>query len=58
MLALDKIEVRLSFLPVIEGVENTRHAVGIEARDRIARKLGVKRPIEPSAIDEKPQIAA
>jgi 1-acyl-sn-glycerol-3-phosphate acyltransferase len=58
MLALDKIEVRLSFLPVIEGIDNTRHTVGIEARERIARKLGVKHPLEPLTIDEKPQIAA
>jgi 1-acyl-sn-glycerol-3-phosphate acyltransferase len=58
MLALDKIEARLSFLPVIEGVDNTRHAVGIETRDRIARKISAAQVSEPLTIDEKPQAVA
>jgi 1-acyl-sn-glycerol-3-phosphate acyltransferase len=55
MLALDKIEVRLNFLPVIAGSGNARHAVGIEARDRIARKIAVAQAFEPLAVDEKQQ---
>ena len=39
MLTLDKIEVRLSFLPVINGSGKNRHAVSLEARDRIWKKI-------------------
>lgn len=55
LLALDKIEVRLSFLPVIAGTGNARHAVGAEARDRIARKIAVSQALAPTAVDEKVQ---
>lgn len=55
MLTLDKIEVRLSFLPVIAGIGNARHAVGTEARDRIARKIAVSQALAPMALDEKAQ---
>ncbi|WAK02478.1 lysophospholipid acyltransferase family protein [Methylobacter sp. YRD-M1] len=58
MLALDRIEARLSFLPVIDGIDNTRHAVGIEARDRITRKISSAQVSEPLTIDEKPQAVA
>ncbi|MGZ8918575.1 MAG: lysophospholipid acyltransferase family protein [Methylobacter sp.] len=39
MLTLDKIEVRLSFLPVINSSGKSRHAVSIEARDMISEKV-------------------
>ncbi|MDP1666003.1 MAG: lysophospholipid acyltransferase family protein [Methylobacter sp.] len=39
MLALDKIEVRLSFLPVINSSGKDRHTVSLEARDRIWEKI-------------------
>jgi len=39
MLTLDKIEVRLSFLPVINGSGKNRLAVSLETRDMIWRKI-------------------
>ncbi len=39
MLALDKIEVQLSFLPVINNSGKNRHAVSLEARSAIAGKI-------------------
>lgn len=39
MLTLDKIEVRLSFLPVINGSGKNRLAVSIESRDMIWNKI-------------------
>jgi 1-acyl-sn-glycerol-3-phosphate acyltransferase len=39
MLTMDKIEVRLSFLPVIISSGKNRHSVSIEARDMIWNKI-------------------
>ncbi len=39
ILSLDKIEVRLSFLPVINSSGKNRHAVSLEARDMISDKI-------------------
>lgn len=39
MLSMDKIEVRLSFLPVINGSGKSRHSVSLEARDMISGKI-------------------
>jgi 1-acyl-sn-glycerol-3-phosphate acyltransferase len=39
MLTLDKIEVRLSFLPVINNTGKNRHAVSLETRDMIWEKI-------------------
>jgi 1-acyl-sn-glycerol-3-phosphate acyltransferase len=39
MLTLDKIEVRLCFLPVINSSGKNRHAVSLETRDLIGDKL-------------------
>lgn len=39
MLSLDKIEVRLSFLPVINSSGKSRHAVSLETRDMISDKV-------------------
>ncbi|MGR9014813.1 MAG: lysophospholipid acyltransferase family protein [Gammaproteobacteria bacterium] len=39
MLAMDKIEVRLSFLPVINSTETNRHSASLEARDMIWEKI-------------------
>lgn len=55
MLTLEKIEARISFLPVITVASDTRHVVGAEARDRIVRKIALVRELEPLVIDKKPQ---
>jgi lyso-ornithine lipid O-acyltransferase len=39
MLSLDKIEVHVSFLPVIKSSGKNRHSVGIEAREMISEKI-------------------
>ncbi len=39
MLSLDKIEVRLDFLPVINSSGKDRHSISIEARNRILEKI-------------------
>ena len=39
MLALDKVEVRLDFLPVVSGLGKDRHAVSLETRDLIEAKI-------------------
>ncbi len=39
MLSLDKIEVRLSFLPEINSSGKSRHALSIESRDMISNKI-------------------
>lgn len=39
MLALDKIEVRLSFLPVVSGSGKSRNEVSLETRDMICGKI-------------------
>jgi len=39
MLSLDKIEVRVCFLPVIKSSGRDRHSVGIEARDMISDEI-------------------
>jgi lyso-ornithine lipid O-acyltransferase len=48
MLSLDKIEVRVSFLPVLKSSGRDRHSVGIEARDMISQEIsrgtGVENP--------------
>lgn len=51
ILALDKIEVRLSLLPVIDGLGKNRNAVCVEARNRIAEAISMDRPeLDGSAI--------
>jgi lyso-ornithine lipid O-acyltransferase len=42
MLSLDKIEVRVCFLPVIKSSGRDRHSVGIEARDMISQEISRK----------------
>lgn len=39
MLCLDKIEVRLCFLPLIKSSGKDRHAVSMEAREKICEKI-------------------
>ena len=39
MLTLDKIEVRLDFLPAINSAGKDRHAVSLESRERIGEKI-------------------
>ena len=39
MLCLDKVEVRLSFLPVIKSLGKDRHTVSVEAREKIYEKI-------------------
>lgn len=48
MLALDKIEVRLSFLPVINSSGKNRHAVSLETRDIIWWKISEDLPVDDS----------
>jgi lyso-ornithine lipid O-acyltransferase len=42
MLSLDKVEVRVCFLPVIKGSGRDRHSVGIEARELISQEISRK----------------
>ncbi len=51
MLTLDKIEVRLSFLPVINGSGKNRLAVSIESRDMIWNKISESSSVDNSASD-------
>lgn len=46
MLALDKIEVELSFLPVINSSGKSRHAVSIETRGMIWNKISECSPVD------------
>ena len=39
MLSLDKIEVRVCFLPVIKSSGRDRHSVGVEARELISQEI-------------------
>jgi lyso-ornithine lipid O-acyltransferase len=39
MLSLDKIEVRVCFLPVIKSSGRDRHSVGVEAREMILKAI-------------------
>ena len=48
MLTLDKIEVRLSFLPVIDGSGKNRHTVSLESRDIIRRNISECLPADNS----------
>ena len=48
MLALDKIEVRLDFLPVINSVGKDRHAVSLESRNLIEEKISGHSSIDNS----------
>jgi len=48
MLVLDKIEVRLSFLPVINSSGKNRHSVSLEARDMIKSKISEYPPTDNS----------
>ncbi|MFA6164659.1 MAG: lysophospholipid acyltransferase family protein [Methylobacter sp.] len=48
MLTLDKIEVRLSFLPVINNSGKNRHAVSLETRDMIWQKISEGLPADSS----------
>jgi hypothetical protein len=48
MLTLDKIEVRLSFLPVIDGSGKNRQAVSLEARDIIRKNMFEYSPADNS----------
>jgi 1-acyl-sn-glycerol-3-phosphate acyltransferase len=48
MLTLDKIEVRLSFLPVISSTGKSRHTVSLETRDRIWKKISEDLPADNS----------
>jgi lyso-ornithine lipid O-acyltransferase len=44
MLCLDKVEVRLSFLPVIKSLGKDRHTVSVEAREKIYEKISESSP--------------
>jgi 1-acyl-sn-glycerol-3-phosphate acyltransferase len=46
MLALDKIEIRLSFLPVLNSSGKNRHSVSLEARDTIERRISECSPAD------------
>jgi len=48
MLTLDKIEVRLSFLPVITSSGKDRHTVSLETRERIWEKISEGIPADNS----------
>ncbi|MFA6051163.1 MAG: 1-acyl-sn-glycerol-3-phosphate acyltransferase [Methylobacter sp.] len=48
MLVLDKIEVRLSFLPVINSSGKDRHAVSLETRDMIWEQISEGFPADNS----------
>jgi 1-acyl-sn-glycerol-3-phosphate acyltransferase len=48
MLALDRIEVRLSFLPAISSTGKSRHTVSLETRDRIWKKISEDLPADNS----------
>ncbi len=48
MLTLDKIEVRLSFLPVINSLGKSRHTVSLETRDMIWKKISEGLPTDNS----------
>lgn len=50
MLTLDKIEVHLSFLPVINSSGKSRHAVSIETRDMISNKISECSPTDNSVV--------
>lgn len=41
MLSLDKIEVRVCFMPVIKSSGRNRHSVGVEAREMIAEEISL-----------------
>ena len=45
MLCLDKVEVRLSFLPVIKSLGKDRHTVSVEAREKIYEKISESSPV-------------
>ena len=45
MLCLDKVEVRLSFLPVIKSLGKDRHTVCAEAREKIYEKISEFSPV-------------
>lgn len=45
MLCLDKVEVRLSFLPVIKSLGKDRHTVCAEAREKIYEKISESSPV-------------
>lgn len=49
MLSMDKIEVRLSFLPIINNSGKNRHSVSLEARDMIWGKISKYSPADNSA---------
>jgi len=49
MLTLDKIEVQLSFLPVITSSGKDRHTVSLETRERIWEKISESLPADNSA---------
>ncbi|MGZ5028498.1 MAG: lysophospholipid acyltransferase family protein [Methylobacter sp.] len=51
MLALDNIEVKLSFLPVINSSGKNRHAVSLESRDMIWKKISD----DSTTVDSDPQ---
>jgi len=51
MLAMDKIEVQLSFLPVIDSpAGKNRHTISLEARSMIAEKISENLPADYSAL--------
>ena len=50
ILTMDKIEVRLSFLPVINGSGKSRHAVSLETRDAIWGKISEGLPTDNSEL--------
>jgi lyso-ornithine lipid O-acyltransferase len=49
LLALDKIEVHVYFLPVIKSSGRDRHSVGVEARDLILGEISEGLPTDNSA---------
>jgi 1-acyl-sn-glycerol-3-phosphate acyltransferase len=52
MLTLDKIEVRLIFLPAINSSGKNRHAVSLETREMIWGKISEGLPTDNSALSE------
>jgi 1-acyl-sn-glycerol-3-phosphate acyltransferase len=59
ILALDKIEVRLNFLPAINSTGKNRHAVSLETRDLIWEKISGSVPADDSVckVDKRSAVA-
>ncbi|TRW89750.1 lysophospholipid acyltransferase family protein [Candidatus Methylobacter oryzae] len=54
ILAMDKIEVRLNFLPAINSAGKSRHAISVETRDMIWKKLSENLPMDKAELSSLP----